>query len=55
MAATTRNLQIFINGSSVIDTIGVSALIGTTVMRPINVGAPVRIPPGGSITVKQLA
>jgi len=55
MAATTRNLQIFVNGSSVIDTIGVSALVGTVVGRPINIQAPIRIPAGGSITIKQLA
>jgi hypothetical protein len=55
MAATTRNLQIYVNGASVIDTIGVSALIATVVGRPINPSAPVRIPPGGSITIKQLA
>ena len=52
---TTKNFQIFVNGTSVIDTMPLANFVGTVVSRPINLTNPVVIPAGGTITFKQLA
>lgn len=53
-AGTTKNIQVFVNGSSVIDTMPLANLVGTVYGRPFQANAFV-LNGSQSLTIKQLA